>query len=82
MNPRPTVEPCDVDQDGCVEIKNLGGQCVLMSDEAFREMLGVGVGCDEVDRDSDPDCQHTCRECVASRRRGSCGQSRRIKRGH
>jgi hypothetical protein len=83
MNPRPTAELCEVDQDGCIEIKNLDGKCVLMSAEAFRAMKGVRIDRDGADREeSAPHCQHDCQRCIASLRRGSCGQSRKIKHSH
>jgi hypothetical protein len=83
MNPRPTVEQCDVGQEGCVEIKNLDGKCVLMSDEAFRAMRGVRIDRDGVDREEiAPHCKHDCQRCVASLTRSDCGQSRKIKRSH
>jgi hypothetical protein len=43
MNPRLTAEQCDTVVDGCVEIKNVGGHCVLMSIEAFRAMLRLRI---------------------------------------
>jgi hypothetical protein len=80
MNRRSTVEQCDVGQEGCVEIKNLDGKCVLMSDEAFRAMRGDRDG---VDREEiAPHGKHDCQRCVASLTRSGGGQSRKIKRSH
>ncbi|HET6323261.1 MAG TPA: hypothetical protein VFG04_01070 [Planctomycetaceae bacterium] len=78
MNLRPTVEQCDVGQEGCVEIKNLDGKCVLMSAEAFRAMMGVRIDRDGADREeAAPHCKHDCQRCIASLKRGSCEQSRK-----
>jgi hypothetical protein len=43
MNPRLTAEQRDaVDKhDGCVEVEDANGKCVLMSIEVFREVMGV-----------------------------------------
>src|SRR5271169_1881331 len=43
MTPRLTAEQRDTVMDGCVEIKNVGGHCVLMSIEAFRAMLRLRI---------------------------------------
>jgi hypothetical protein len=45
MNPRLTAEQREaVDkQNGCVEVEDASGKCVLMSIEVFREVMGVGM---------------------------------------
>jgi predicted GNAT family N-acyltransferase len=65
MNPRLTAEQRDTVMDGCVEIKNVGGHCVLMSIEAFRAMLRLRFDSAHIDQaclcsDSDDrDCQES-----------------------
>jgi hypothetical protein len=65
MNPRLTAEQCDTVVDGCVEIKNVGGHCVLMSIEAFRAMLRLRIDGAHIDRaclcrdGNDGDCQES-----------------------
>jgi hypothetical protein len=82
MNPRLSAEqPDTLDRAGCVEIKNLDGQCVLMSAEALRAMLDVRVDIDGIESGIDQTCKQDCQKCLASLGR-SCGQSRRIRRGH
>jgi hypothetical protein len=69
MTPRLTAEQRDAvdEHDGCVAFEDASGKCVLMSIEAFRQMMGSGT-------------DRALRESVAALRR-SDAQSARVRRG-